>query len=94
MNDLKKAAKEGQMDAAKIMAKDIVRTKRYVKKMIMMKTQIQAVSLKIQTLKSTNAMAKSMKGVTKVRRARPPAFCSGVFALQPSHGPPATRRSV
>ena len=66
MNDLKKSAKEGQLDAAKIMAKDIVRTKRYVKKMIMMKTQIQAVSLKIQTLKSTNSMAKAMKGVTKV----------------------------
>lgn len=29
------------------------------------KTQIQAVSLKIQTLKSTNTMANAMKGVTK-----------------------------
>ncbi len=30
------------------MAKDLVRTRRYIKKMIMMKTQVQAVSLKIQ----------------------------------------------
>ena len=35
-------------DVVKVMAKDLVRTRRYIKKMIMMKTQIQAVSLKIQ----------------------------------------------
>lgn len=38
-------------DAAKIMAKDLVRTRRYVKRFIMMKAQIQAVSLKIQVLR-------------------------------------------
>merc|ERR1719376_606957 len=63
--DIKKMAKDGQMDAVKIMAKDLVRSKRYVKKFIMMKTQITAVSLKIQTLKSQDAMANAMKGVTK-----------------------------
>lgn len=47
------------------MAKDLVRTRRYVKKFIMMKANIQAVSLKIQTLKSNNSMAMAMKGVTK-----------------------------
>ncbi|KAA8581234.1 hypothetical protein FQN60_002815 [Etheostoma spectabile] len=63
--DIKKMAKQGQMDAVKIMAKDLVRTRRYVKKFIMMKANIQAVSLKIQTLKSNNSMAQAMKGVTK-----------------------------
>ncbi|XP_034050017.1 charged multivesicular body protein 2a [Thalassophryne amazonica] len=63
--DIKKMAKQGQMDAVKVMAKDLVRTRRYVKKFIMMKANIQAVSLKIQTLKSNNAMAQAMKGVTK-----------------------------
>merc|ERR1719383_992097 len=58
-------AKQGQMDAVKIMAKDLVRTRRYVKKFMLMKANIQAVSLKIQTLKSQNAMAQAMKGVTK-----------------------------
>uniref|UniRef100_A0A8C4Q4T8 Charged multivesicular body protein 2A n=1 Tax=Eptatretus burgeri TaxID=7764 RepID=A0A8C4Q4T8_EPTBU len=53
------------VDAVKVMAKDLVRTRRYVKKFIMMKANIQAVSLKIQTLKSTNSMAQAMKGVTK-----------------------------
>lgn len=47
------------------MAKDLVRTRRYVKKFILMRANIQAVSLKIQTLKSNNAMAQAMKGVTK-----------------------------
>ena len=49
------------MDAVKIMAKDLVRTRRYVKKFMLMKANIQAVSLKIQTLKSQNAMAEAMK---------------------------------
>ncbi|XP_064627906.1 charged multivesicular body protein 2a-like [Lineus longissimus] len=63
--DIKKLAKQGQMDAVKIMAKDLVRTRRYVKKFILMRANIQAVSLKIQTLKSQNSMAQAMKGVTK-----------------------------
>merc|ERR1719446_470895 len=58
-------AKQGQMDAVKIMAKDLVRTRRYVKKFMLMRANIQAVSLKIQTLNSQNAMAQAMKGVTK-----------------------------
>jgi len=64
-NDIRKMAKMGQMDAVKVMARDLVRTRRYVKKFIMMKANIQGVSLKLQTLKSTDAMAQAMKGVTK-----------------------------
>ena len=48
------------------MARDLVRSKRYVKKFILMKANIQAVSLKISTLQSQNAMMQAMKGVTKV----------------------------
>lgn len=55
----------GLQDAVKIMAKDLVRTRRYVKKFITMRANVQAVSLKIQTLKSNNSMAQAMKGVTK-----------------------------
>ncbi|XP_053212044.1 charged multivesicular body protein 2a-like [Panonychus citri] len=63
--DLKKMAKDNQMDAVKVMAKDLVRTRRYIKKFILMKANIQAVALKIQTLRSQNSMAVAMKGVTK-----------------------------
>eukprot|EP00116_Pleurobrachia_bachei_P009710 sb/3469972/ len=67
--DIKKMAAQGEMAAVKIMAKDLVRTRRYVKKFIMMKANIQAVSLKITTLKSQGAMANAMKGVTKAMGA-------------------------
>lgn len=63
--DIKKMAKDNQMDAVKVMAKDLVRTRRYVKKFILMRANIQAVSLKVQTLRSQNAMAMAMKGVTR-----------------------------
>jgi Snf7 len=59
----------GQMDAVKIMAKDLVRTRRSVKKFMLMRANIQAVSLKIQTLKSQNAMAQAMK-VIQVKYTR------------------------
>lgn len=63
--DIKKMAKMGQMDAVKVMAKDLVRTRNAAKKFMLMKANIQAVSLKITTLKSNHAMAQAMKGVTK-----------------------------
>ena len=63
--EIKKSAKMGQMTAAKIMAKDLVRTRNYVTRFIEMKTHLNAVSLKMQTIKSHEAMASAMKGVTK-----------------------------
>ena len=65
ISDIKKMAKDNQMDAVKVMAKDLVRTRRYVKKFILMKANIQAVSLKVQTLRGTSSMANAIKGVTK-----------------------------
>ncbi|KAJ1533437.1 Charged multivesicular body protein 2A [Cladochytrium tenue] len=66
--DIKKSAKQGQMSACKIMAKDLVRTRRYVQKFYQMRTQLQAVGLRIQTMQSNQAMADAMKGVTKAMR--------------------------
>ncbi|KAK6736367.1 hypothetical protein RB195_019194 [Necator americanus] len=57
------------MDSVKVMAKDLVRTRRYIKKFIIMKANIQAVSLKVQTLKSQDAMAQAMKGVTRAMQS-------------------------
>lgn len=67
--DIKKMAKEGQMESVKIMAKDLVRTRKYAKKFMMMKANIQAVSLKIQTLRSQNAMAEAMKGCSRAMQS-------------------------
>ena len=60
--DIKKMAKSGQMDAVRIMAKDLVRTRNFIKKFILMRANIQAIALKVQTLKSQAAMANAMKG--------------------------------
>eukprot|EP01103_Thecamoeba_quadrilineata_P007975 TRINITY_DN17782_c0_g1_i1.p1 TRINITY_DN17782_c0_g1~~TRINITY_DN17782_c0_g1_i1.p1 ORF type:complete len:217 (+),score=52.80 TRINITY_DN17782_c0_g1_i1:47-697(+) len=63
--EIKKLAKADQMNAARIMAKDLVRTRNQVNKMYKLKTEIQAVSLRIQTLNSTATMADAMKNVTR-----------------------------
>ena len=62
--DIKKSAKAGQVGAARIKAKDLVRTRRYVAKFYQMRTQLQAVSLRIQTVRSNEQMVQSMKGAT------------------------------
>lgn len=58
------------------MAKDLVRTRRYISKFYSMKTQLQAVSLRIQGMRSNQQMAEAMKGATKVRRSSLPALLS------------------
>ncbi|CAA7270153.1 unnamed protein product [Cyclocybe aegerita] len=63
--DIKKSAKAGQLNACKVMAKDLVRTRRYVHKFYQMRTQLQAVSLRIQTLRSNQQMAEAMRGATR-----------------------------
>ncbi|KAF7440862.1 ESCRT-III subunit protein did4 [Pleurotus ostreatus] len=65
MMDIKKSAKAGQMNACKVMAKDLIRTRRYVQKFYQMRTQLQAVGLRIQTLRSNQQMADAMRGATR-----------------------------
>jgi charged multivesicular body protein 2A len=65
LQDMRKMAKQNQMEAVKIMARDLVRTRAYVTKFYQMKAQMQAVSLRLQTMKSTATMTDCMKGVTK-----------------------------
>merc|ERR1719473_2463405 len=63
--DIRASAKAGQNAVMRIQAKDLVRTRNHIKKMILMKSQIQTVSLSIQGMKSTNTMAQALKNVTK-----------------------------
>ncbi|KAG5475903.1 hypothetical protein CUR178_03617 [Leishmania enriettii] len=67
--EMKKMAKQDQVDAVRIMARDLVRTRRYNQKMYRMRTQIQGVSLRMQTMQSSAQMADAMKGVTKAMRS-------------------------
>ena len=64
--DIKKMAKSGQMEAVRIMAKDLVRTRGFIKKFILMRANIQGIALKVQTLKSQAAMANAMKGQSHI----------------------------
>ena len=64
--DIKKFAKDNQLESAKVMAKDLVRTRAYIKKMLKMKSHMEAVALRLQTMQSSASMAQAMKGVTKV----------------------------
>lgn len=63
--DMKKTAATGQMGAVKVMALDLVRTRKHVAKMAQMKTRLQAVSLRLQSVQSQAAMASAMRGVTR-----------------------------
>lgn len=67
--DIKKTAKLNQMGALKIMAKDLVRTRRYIQKMHQTRTQLQQISLQIQTFSSNQQMADSIKGVTMAMKS-------------------------
>mmetsp|Transcript_14699 Transcript_14699/g.17892 ORF Transcript_14699/g.17892 Transcript_14699/m.17892 type:complete len:238 (-) Transcript_14699:1165-1878(-) len=63
--EIKKMAKENQMNAVKIMAKDLVRTRAHVTKFIEMRSHLQSCGLKLQTVKSHQAMGEAMKNTTK-----------------------------
>jgi charged multivesicular body protein 2A len=61
------------------MAKDLVRTRQYVQKFYQMRTQLQAVGLRIQTLRSNQQMADAMRGATRVCRIF--LVCAPIFSL-------------
>jgi len=66
IGEIKAMAKKGQMNSVKIMAKDLVRTRKHQAKFMEMRCQLQGVNLRLQTMKSTESMASAMKGVTQV----------------------------
>ncbi|RMZ84781.1 hypothetical protein DV737_g884, partial [Chaetothyriales sp. CBS 132003] len=64
IQDIKRSAKNGQMGACKIQAKDLVRTRRYIGKFYQMRTQLQAISLRIQVSCSPNPPPPTMAAAT------------------------------
>lgn len=69
VSEIKLAAKKNQVASVKIMAKDLVRTRRHISKFYEMKSHLQGVQLRMQTMKSTDAMARSMASATKAMTA-------------------------
>ncbi|CAH8367441.1 unnamed protein product [Eruca vesicaria subsp. sativa] len=69
ITEIKKTAKQGQMlnvYGSESDGKGPYPTQHQIEKFYKLKSQLQGGSLKIQTLKSTQAMGEAMKGVTKV----------------------------
>jgi len=54
--DIKKMAAEGQTKAVHIQAKELVRTRNFITKFLQMRAHLNAVLLKIQTVKSHEAV--------------------------------------
>ncbi|RLO01280.1 hypothetical protein DYB28_015988, partial [Aphanomyces astaci] len=67
--EIKKMAKENQIASVKIMAKDLVRTRQHITKFYTMRSQLQAVSLRMETAKSAEAMTSALQGTTKVMKS-------------------------
>lgn len=61
---IRQSAQKGQMGACKIQAKDLVRTRRYIDKFYGMRSQLQKISLRLQTYRTNEQMMQAMKGAT------------------------------
>ncbi|GAB1320325.1 ESCRT-III subunit protein did4 [Madurella fahalii] len=64
VTQIRQSAQKGQMGACKIQAKDLVRTRRYIEKFYGMKSQLQKISLRLQTYRTNEQMMQAMKGAT------------------------------
>ncbi|KII62989.1 Charged multivesicular body protein 2a [Thelohanellus kitauei] len=64
--EIKTLGRKGEIEPIKIMARNMVKTRRQIKKFNLMKTNIQGLCIEIRTMKSTNQMANAMSGVAKV----------------------------
>ncbi|KLO11997.1 Snf7-domain-containing protein [Schizopora paradoxa] len=68
VGDIKKSAQEGKLGACKVMAKDLIRTRRYNQRFRDIRTNLQGVSLNMQSSRSQQQMAESMKVATTAMR--------------------------
>lgn len=66
--EIKKAGKKNEIKAARLIAKDIVRTRANISRFMEMKSTLNGVSMKLLTIKSHEAMASAMRGTTKAMK--------------------------
>ena len=60
-SEIKAQAKRNNTTTVKLMAKDLVRTRKHINKFIAMRSHLQGINLRMQTVKSTEAMARALK---------------------------------
>lgn len=63
--EMRQLAAKNQPEAVKIRARDLVRSRKYQTKFYKMRAEMQAVSLRLQTLQATATMTEAMRGVTR-----------------------------
>jgi len=68
MTEIKKMAKEGQHKAAKILAKDLVRTRNQVSNYFTMNSQLKALSMKLSTISTQATLSEALRGVSSAMK--------------------------
>lgn len=58
--EIKKVARDQQIDAARILAKDLARTRAHISKMYQMRTQLQSIGMQMSAMKTQEAMSSAM----------------------------------
>lgn len=58
--EIRKVAKAQQMDAARILAKDLARTRAHISKMYQMRTQMQSIGMQMSAMRTQEAMTSAM----------------------------------
>lgn len=88
---IKKTAKEGQVDAARMLARDLVRTRAHITRMYQMRTQMQSVSMQLTSMKTNEAMSQAMRSavgmMSKVNKSMNlPAMQNIMMNFEMEHG--------
>ena len=66
--DIKKLAAQNETAAVRVMAKDLVRTRQYISKFYVMRSNLQSLSLQMQTMKTSHDMGVAMGKMTKAMK--------------------------
>lgn len=88
---IKRTAKEGQVEAARILARDLVRTRAHVTRMYQMRTQMQSVSMQLTSMRTNEAMANAMGSAVKMmarinQSMNLPAMQNAMMQFEMEHG--------
>ena len=65
ISEIKTLAKKNEMNSVKILAKDLVRGRKQVAKFYELRSQLQAIEMRLQTVKSLNSMSDAIRNVTR-----------------------------
>jgi charged multivesicular body protein 2A len=81
--EIRRAARSNQLQTCKTLAKDLVRTRSHVQKMVGFESQMRGTEMNLSSMASTQAVAESMRDVTR-----------SMFALNRSMKLPVLRKIV